>query len=93
MKLNVCFLLKHNIGDCIVHLNGCEHICVTEVDAIGDCELCSLLIVDEIKDLKVLYNVFVAQGERHSLGQERNKEVLDKIRCCLSLAIGGLPQM
>ncbi len=27
-KLNVCFLLKHNIGDCIVHLNGCEHIII-----------------------------------------------------------------
>ena len=25
-KLNVCFLLKHNIGNCVVHLNGCEHI-------------------------------------------------------------------
>ncbi len=23
-KLNVCFLLKHNIGDCIVHLYGLE---------------------------------------------------------------------
>ena len=27
-KLNVCFLLKHNIGDCIVHLNGCEQVLI-----------------------------------------------------------------
>ncbi len=34
-------------------------------------------LVDEIKDLKELYNVFGAQGERHSPGQElmENKEV------------------
>ncbi len=24
-KLNVCFLLKHNIGDCVVHLDGLYH--------------------------------------------------------------------
>ncbi len=34
---------------------------------------------------KELYTVFVAQGERHSPGQEK-KEVLNKILCCLSKA-------
>ena len=25
-KLNVCFLLKHNIGDCRVHLDWFDHV-------------------------------------------------------------------
>ncbi len=48
-------------------------------------------IVDEVGDLGELCSVFVAQGERHSPGQDKNKEVLNMFLCCLSQAFGGLP--